>query len=45
MILLPVGNVTTKYYSINITGTGNATNFSLPTKSSNLELDRYNRIL
>ena len=31
-----VGNVTTKYYSINITGTGNAANFSLPTKSSNL---------
>ncbi|MGB8154290.1 MAG: hypothetical protein WCF97_10265, partial [Nitrososphaeraceae archaeon] len=24
------------YYSINITGTGNAANFSLPTKSSNL---------
>jgi len=31
-----VGNVTTKYYSINITGTSNAANFSLPTKSSNL---------
>jgi hypothetical protein len=28
--------VTTKYYSINITGTSNAANFSLPTKSSNL---------
>jgi len=30
----PVGNVTTKYYSINITGTDNAASFS-PTKSTN----------
>jgi hypothetical protein len=29
-----VGNLTTKYYSINITGTGNASNFSLPTSSN-----------
>jgi hypothetical protein len=31
-----IENVPTKYYSINITGTSHATNFSLPAKSSNL---------
>ena len=31
-----VGSLTTKYYSINITGTGNSSSFTLPTKSSNL---------